>query len=112
MNGSDVKLLRQALPYVRKFKDGVFVIKCGGEIARDPDVLDLLARDISLIAHMGVRIVLVHGGGPQADELSVRLGHQPEKVAGRRVTDGPTLEVAKMGFRSSREESLDSLARK
>jgi len=102
VNGSDVKLLRQALPYVRKFKDGVFVIKCGGEIARDPDVLDLLARDISLIAHMGVRIVLVH-----ADELSVRLGHQPEKVAGRRVTDGPTLEVAKMVFS---QINLDILA--
>ncbi|MDD5110245.1 MAG: acetylglutamate kinase [Patescibacteria group bacterium] len=98
VNGNDVRTLRDALPYVRKFRDATFVIKCGGEIARDAGALDLLGSDISLCAHLGIHIVLVHGGGPQADELSERLGLEPVKVGGRRVTDEATLEVAKMVY--------------
>lgn len=106
-----VEVIRQMLPYVQKHRDATFVIKCGGEIARDPAALDLLGRDISLCAHMGIRIVLVHGGGPQADELSVRLGQKPEKVAGRRVTNGETLEVAKMVFSQINLDLLAALGR-
>lgn len=98
MNGQDVKTLLQALPYIRRHKGATFVIKCGGEVARDRDALDLLAQDIALCAHVGVRTVVVHGGGPQATELSQRLGHEPHIVQGRRVTDDATLEVAKMVF--------------
>jgi acetylglutamate kinase len=98
MNGHDVKLLLQALPYIRRHKGATFVIKCGGEVARDSDALDLLAQDIALCAHVGIRTVVIHGGGPQATELSVKLGHEPHIVQGRRVTDDETLEVAKMVF--------------
>lgn len=98
MNGQDVETLLQALPYIREHKGETFVIKCGGEIARDPEALDRLAADIALIFHVGVRPVVVHGGGPQASDLQRRLGQEPTIVQGRRVTDDLTLEVAKMVF--------------
>lgn len=98
MNGQDVETLLQALPYIREHKGRTFVIKCGGEIARDPDALDRLAADIALVFHVGVRPVVVHGGGPQATDLQRRLGHEPHIVHGRRVTDDATLEVAKMVY--------------
>jgi acetylglutamate kinase len=98
MNGQDIETLLQALPYIRAHKGATFVIKCGGEIARDPEALDRLAADIALIFHVGVRPVVVHGGGPQATELQRRLGHEPQLIHGRRVTDDETLEVAKMVF--------------
>ncbi|MFI5402838.1 MAG: acetylglutamate kinase, partial [Planctomycetota bacterium] len=93
-----IETLLQALPYIREHKGKTFVIKCGGEIARDPQALDRLARDIALVFHVGVRPVVVHGGGPQASDLQRRLGHEPHIVQGRRVTDDATLEVAKMVF--------------
>ncbi|MHC4340306.1 MAG: acetylglutamate kinase [Planctomycetota bacterium] len=98
MEGKDVATLLQALPYLRAHKRATVVIKCGGEIARDAEARDNLAEDIALCAHVGIRIVLVHGGGPQATELSRKLGVEPKIVQGRRVTDDATLEVAKMVF--------------
>lgn len=98
MNGTEVEILLQALPYMRQHKGATVVVKCGGEIARDKEVLGHLARDVALLHHVGIRVVLVHGGGPQATELSQKLGHEPKIVQGRRVTDDETLEVAKMVF--------------
>ncbi|MGQ0612469.1 MAG: acetylglutamate kinase [Planctomycetaceae bacterium] len=98
MNGTNVSTLLEALPYMRRHRGAFFVVKCGGEIARDRAALDLLAGDLSLCHAIGVRMVLVHGGGPQATELSRKLGVEPEIVQGRRVTDDATLEVAKMVF--------------
>jgi acetylglutamate kinase len=98
MNSDQIQTLLQALPYIRLNRGATFVIKCGGAIARDREALDLLAQDIALIQHVGVRIVVVHGGGPQATALSEKLGHTPNIVNGRRVTDDATLEVAKMVF--------------
>lgn len=98
MNGTEVGTLLQALPYIRRHKGATFVVKCGGEIARDPEALGLLAADLALLSHVGIRVVVVHGGGPQATELSQKLGHEPTIVQGRRVTDDQTLEVAKMVF--------------
>ena len=94
----DVLLLKQALPYFRRHKGQTFVIKLGGEIAARPEALESLAEDLSLLMHVGIRFVLVHGGGPQASELSRRLGHETTMVEGRRVTDADTLDVAKMVF--------------
>lgn len=93
-----IQLLKQALPYIRRHKGQVFVIKLGGEIVARPGRLASLSEDISLLTHVGIRVVLVHGGGPQASELSRRLGHEPRLVEGRRVTDEATLDVAKMVF--------------
>ena len=93
-----LRILKQALPYLRQHKGQVMVIKLGGELAAHADALRSLAEDVSLLMHVGVRCVVVHGGGPQATEMSRRLGIQPQMVEGRRVTDEQTLDVAKMVF--------------
>lgn len=90
--------LKGALRYVRAYRDHVFVVKVGGDVVADPHGLDQVATQLGLLHSLGIRIVIVHGGGPQASALSRRLGKEPEIVAGRRVTDDQTLEVAKMVF--------------
>jgi len=95
---NDITLLKQALPYLRHHKKSTMVVKLGGEIAANRDALRSLAEDVSLLTHVGIRIVLVHGGGPQATEMQKRLGLEPIMVGGRRVTDEATLDVAKMVF--------------
>ncbi len=90
--------LKGALRYVRAYRDHVFVVKLGGEVVKDDHALDGLAGQVSLLHSLGIRIVVVHGGGPQASALSRRLGAEPRIVAGRRVTDDQALEVAKMVY--------------
>jgi acetylglutamate kinase len=77
------------------------VVKLGGEIMLNARGLDAIAGQVAALASNGVRVVLVHGGGPQADSLAGRLGHSVRKVAGRRVTDDDALEVAKMVYGGS-----------
>lgn len=95
---TDIETLLQALPYIRRHKKATLVVKCGGEIARDPGALASLAQDVALCSHVGIRTVVIHGGGPQATDLSRKLGVEPNIIQGRRVTDDATLEVAKMVF--------------
>lgn len=90
--------LKGALRYVRAYRDQVFVVKLGGEVLADLEALDGVAAQISLLSSLGIRLVVVHGGGPQATALSRRLGHEPRMVAGRRVTDDEALGVAKMVY--------------
>jgi acetylglutamate kinase len=90
--------LKGALRYVRAYRDNVFVIKLGGEVLADQEALDRVAAQIGLLTSLSIRIVVVHGGGPQATALSRRLGQEPTIVAGRRVTDDAALEVAKMVY--------------
>jgi acetylglutamate kinase len=90
--------LKGALRYVRAYRDQVFVVKLGGEVLQDAAVLDQVATQLALLHSLSIRLVVVHGGGPQASALSRRLGHEPVLVAGRRVTDDGALEVAKMVY--------------
>ena len=90
--------LKGALRYVRAYRDQVFVVKLGGDVLSAPDTLDSVAGQLALLSSLGIRIVVVHGGGPQATALSLRLGLEPRMVAGRRVTDDGALEVAKMVY--------------
>ncbi len=90
--------LLQAVPYVRMYKGKVFVVKVGGSTLLRKDLLEGLAVDLACLHHLGMKVVLVHGGGPQASELSKRLGLEPRLVAGRRVTDEKVLDVVKMAF--------------
>lgn len=94
----DVSILLQALPYIRQFRNRLFVVKFGGELLRDRAHLDAIAGDLTLLDMVGIQLVVVHGGGPQANELSESLGFKPQMVEGRRVTDAAALEVAKMVF--------------
>jgi acetylglutamate kinase len=90
--------LKGALRYVRAYRDHVFVVKLGGDVLRDPAVLDAVAAQLALLSSLSIRLVVVHGGGPQANELTRRLGGEPQMVAGRRVTDDQALDVVKMVY--------------
>src|SRR5512146_2350780 len=90
--------LKGALRYVRAYRDHVFVVKLGGDVLRDPAVLDQVAAQLALLSSLSIRLVVVHGGGPQANELTRRLGGEPKMVAGRRVTDDQALDVVKMVY--------------
>lgn len=91
-------VLAEALPYIRWFRGKVVVVKYGGNALTDGDGdgLDLFARDIVLMRSVGIRPVVVHGGGPQIGELMARLGKVPEFRGGLRVTDAETLDIARM----------------
>ena len=90
--------LRQAMPYLRLFQDKIFVIKLGGALLDQTEALDRLAHQVALLHQLHIRVVLVHGGGPQANRLARRLGLETRTVNGRRVTDPETLQVCKMVF--------------
>jgi acetylglutamate kinase len=107
----DILLLKEALPYLRRHRRRTMIVKLGGEIADDDAALRSLAQDISLLVHVNIRIVVVHGGGPQATELSKKLGLIPRMVDGRRVTDAATLEVTKMVFAGQINMELISVLR-
>jgi acetylglutamate kinase len=91
--------LVEALPYIRRFADQVVVVKYGGNAlagASDDDALQLFAQDIVLMRQVGMRPVVVHGGGPQINDLMKRLGKQSEFREGLRVTDGETIDIVRM----------------
>jgi acetylglutamate kinase len=90
--------LKGALRYVRAYRDQVFVVKLGGEVLGEPEVLEQVTGQLALLSSLSIRLVVVHGGGPQATALSRRLGSEPRMVAGRRVTDDAALEVAKLVY--------------
>lgn len=99
MNIDSLDLLREALPYIRRFKGKTFVIKFSGKVTEDPSVLKSLAEEIALLHRVGIRVCVIHGGGKQLTELAARLGVVQTVIEGRRVTDDNTLELAKMIFR-------------
>ena len=89
------RILVEALPYIRQFAGRSIVVKLGGAaIDRDSDLA--LAQDVLLLRSVGVRCVLVHGGGPQVDAMLRRVGKEPEFRDGLRVTDAETLEIVRM----------------
>ena len=90
--------LKGALRYVRAYRDQVFVVKLGGEVLGEPKVFEHVTGQLALLSSLSIRLVVVHGGGPQATALSRRLGVEPVMVAGRRVTDTAALEVAKLVY--------------
>lgn len=89
------QILVEALPYIRKFAGKAVVVKLGGA-AIDRECDFALAQDVLLLRSVGVRCVLVHGGGPQVDVMLRRVGKQPEFRDGLRVTDAETLEIVRM----------------
>lgn len=103
--------LKGALRYVRAYRDHVFVVKLGGDVLSDRHILDQVAAQLALLASLSIRIVVVHGGGPQASALSRRLGREPQMIAGRRVTDDDALDVVKMVYRGLLNTELVSALR-
>ena len=91
-------LLREALPYIQRFKGQTFVVKLSGKVTEDQENLTSLAEELALLQQVGIRICVVHGGGKQLTELAKKLGIEQTIIEGRRVTDDATLEMAKMIF--------------
>lgn len=90
--------LKDALEYTRLYREQIFVLKLGGEVLSSAEALDNVAVQVALLESLSIRILVVHGGGPQASALSRKMGLEPEMVAGRRVTSPEVLEVAKMVY--------------
>jgi acetylglutamate kinase len=88
--------LAEALPYIKRFFDKTIVIKYGGNAMTDPALQDCFARDVVLLKLVGMNPVVVHGGGPQINELLDRLGKKGTFIQGMRVTDAETMDVVEM----------------
>ena len=99
MNIETLDLLREALPYIQRFKGKTFVIKFSGKVTEDKTNLLSLAEELALLHQVGIRICVIHGGGKQLTELAKKLGVVQTVIEGRRVTDDDTLDLAKMIFR-------------
>jgi len=91
-----VSALRHAAPYIRLYKKKIFVLKAGGEVFTSDEATRHLLEQVGLLHQVGIRVVLVHGGGPQVTELAEALGVPTQMVGGRRVTDRQTLDVTTM----------------
>jgi acetylglutamate kinase len=89
-------VLMEALPYIQQFHGKTIVIKLGGHAMVDPVVLENAIRDAVLLHYVGIRVVLVHGGGPEISEKMKAMGKESVFVGGLRVTDQETLEIAQM----------------
>jgi acetylglutamate kinase len=98
MNSEKLNLLREALPYIQKFKGKTFVVKFSGKVTENKENLASLAEELALLHQVGIKICVIHGGGKQLSELAQKLGVAQTVIEGRRVTDDDTLELAKMIF--------------
>ena len=95
-NNSRQNVLMEALPYIRKFHKKTIVIKLGGHAMVDHAIMNTVVEDAVLLHYVGMRVVLVHGGGPEITEKMKAVGKEPKFVGGLRVTDEDTLEIAQM----------------
>ncbi len=95
-NAQRARVLTQALPYIRKYSGKIVVVKYGGNAMVNAELKHQVMEDIVLLWLIGIRVVLVHGGGPEISELMDRLGKKPEFVDGLRVTDRETVDIVQM----------------
>jgi acetylglutamate kinase len=91
-----IRALKSAAPYIRMYKGKTFVVKAGGGVFADTESTRVLIEQIAILHYFGVRVVMVHGGGPQLTELSDALGLTTRMVEGRRVTDQQSIDVTAM----------------
>lgn len=111
MNIETLDLLREALPYIQRFKGKTFVVKFSGKVTEDKKNLLSLAEELALLHQVGIRVCVIHGGGKQLTELAQKLGVVQTVIEGRRVTDDDTLELAKMIFRGKINTEILSVLR-
>jgi acetylglutamate kinase len=115
---AEVAGLKHALPYLRLFQGRTFVVKLSGEAVPEPGDaaglarLDAFLEQVEIVHRLGIRVVVVHGGGPQTTALAARLGLATTKVDGRRVTDAATLEAAVMATAGSVNTALLAACRR
>jgi len=99
-------VLVEALPYLRSFYGKTLVIKYGGNAMTDEALKAQVMQDVALLHYVGVRPILVHGGGPEITSLMKRLGHEPAFVGGLRVTDEATMEIAEMALAGKTNKNI------
>ncbi|HTF35794.1 MAG TPA: acetylglutamate kinase [Myxococcota bacterium] len=103
------EVLIEALPYIRRYFDKTIVVKLGGHAMLDKELKVSFARDIVLLKYIGIRLVIVHGGGPQIDSTLQAMGRKSSFVDGRRVTDDSTMEVVEMVLAGSINQEIVGL---
>ena len=91
-----IRALRSAAPYIRLFKGKTFVVKAGGGVFGDPTATRALVEQIAVLHSLGIRVVFVHGGGPQLTEVTEKLGVPTQMIEGRRVTDAQSIDATAM----------------
>ncbi len=109
MNKARAEILTQALPYIKRYAGKTVVIKYGGSAMADETLKKQVMEDIVLLSTVGVRVVLVHGGGPEISELMEKLGKKPEFIDGLRVTDRETVDIAQMVLAGKINKTLVNL---
>ena len=95
-NAERAEVLTQALPYIRKYTGKIVVVKYGGNAMINPELKAQVMEDIVLLWLIGIKVVLVHGGGPEINELMAKLGKKAEFVDGLRVTDKESVDIVQM----------------
>lgn len=100
-----------ALPYIQRFRGRTFVVKYGGHAMLSPELREGFAQDIVLLQAVGINPVVVHGGGPQINQLIERLGLKSSFVRGMRVTDAPTMEAVEMVLQKISKEIVAEISR-
>lgn len=110
MHTADV--LTEALPYIQRFEGKVMVVKYGGNAMTDPILESSFAKDIVMLKTVGIHPVVVHGGGPQVDNLLKELGRSSDRIDGMRVTDKATMDVVEMVLGGSVNKSIVNLINK
>ena len=108
-NAQRAEVLTQALPYIKKFNGKVVVVKYGGNAMINEQLKEQVMEDIALLWLIGVKVVLVHGGGPEISDMMAKLGKKPEFVEGLRVTDKETVDIVQMVLAGKVNKSLVTL---
>lgn len=108
-NGQRAEVLTQALPYIKRYNGKIVVVKYGGNAMINQELKEQVMEDIVLLWLIGVKVVLVHGGGPEISEMMAKLGKKAEFVNGLRVTDKETVEIAQMVLAGKINKSLVNL---
>ena len=108
-NAQRAQVLTEALPYIKKFVGKTIVVKYGGNAMINEELKQQVMEDITLLWLIGVKVVLVHGGGPEINDLMGRLGKKPEFVDGLRVTDKETVDIVQMVLAGKVNKSLVTL---
>src|SRR4029077_19399353 len=91
-----IRALRSAAPYIRMYKGKTFVVKAGGAVFGDPVATKALIEQLAILHYLGVRVVFVHGGGPQLTQVTEAMGVPTRMVQGRRVTDEKAIDTTSM----------------
>ncbi len=108
-NAQRAEILTQALPYIKRYNGKIVVIKYGGNAMINQQLKEQVMEDIALLWLIGVKVVLVHGGGPEISEVMNKLGKQPVFIDGLRVTDKETVDIVQMVLAGKVNKSLVTL---